>query len=243
MFTFQRRFASIEVQMDHTPNPDCLKFTPMKDMSPLPLMADGVILDVSSKANSSKSPLAGRLFEIEGVGSVCIGDYWVTVTRKEDNEWEELSPLIMEAIENWQENGEEVTSEDFLENEDTEINEEFDSEVVQAIKELVRTRIRPWVQQDAGNVKYIGFEDGVVLLLMQGACSSCPSSGATLKGGIEKMMMHWIPEVLEVCLLIFTLLFFISNNHHNNLNRYALLKKTLLRNTCWRWKRRERSTK
>eukprot|EP01061_Rhynchopus_euleeides_P039598 TRINITY_DN67925_c0_g1_i1.p1 TRINITY_DN67925_c0_g1~~TRINITY_DN67925_c0_g1_i1.p1 ORF type:complete len:309 (+),score=117.14 TRINITY_DN67925_c0_g1_i1:47-928(+) len=199
----QRRWCSadastVEVDMDHTPNPDCLKFSPSDATSDIDLMPEGVILDVSSESETELSPLAERIFKIEGVEGVCLGDYWLTVTKAEEREWEELSPLVVDAIRLWVASGEKITTDKYVENDDTEVDEDFDTEVVQAIKELVKTRIRPGVQQDGGNIKYIGFEDGVVMLLMQGACQSCPSSTATLKGGIEKMMMHWIPEVIEV---------------------------------------------
>eukprot|EP01064_Diplonema_japonicum_P005524 TRINITY_DN13676_c2_g1_i1.p1 TRINITY_DN13676_c2_g1~~TRINITY_DN13676_c2_g1_i1.p1 ORF type:complete len:293 (+),score=68.19 TRINITY_DN13676_c2_g1_i1:101-979(+) len=187
----------IEVLVDHTPNPDCLKFSPETDEDDIMLLDHGVVMDIS-KLNAEKSPLAETIFQIDGIVSICIADYWLTVTKQSERDWEELSPLITDAIKDWKISGEPITDEEVFGNEDTEIDENFDVEVVQAIKELVKTRIRPGVQQDGGNIKYIGFEDGVVLLLMQGACQSCPSSSATLKGGIEKMMMHWIPEVLEV---------------------------------------------
>eukprot|EP01063_Lacrimia_lanifica_P003348 TRINITY_DN11782_c0_g1_i1.p2 TRINITY_DN11782_c0_g1~~TRINITY_DN11782_c0_g1_i1.p2 ORF type:complete len:261 (+),score=112.51 TRINITY_DN11782_c0_g1_i1:107-889(+) len=187
------------VHEDVTPNPDCMKFSPEGEEDDVPLMPDGVILDIVSPASAvEKSPLAERLFGVDGVRKVCLADSWLTVTKGEDLEWEDLSPQVIEAIKAWHKNGEAITSEEYMMNEDTEIDESFDSEVVQAVKELIKSRIRPWVQQDGGNIKYIGFEDGVVMLQMQGACQSCPSSVGTLKGGIEKMMMHWIPEVLEV---------------------------------------------
>eukprot|EP00754_Rhynchopus_humris_P034893 Rhum_TRINITY_DN16489_c0_g1::Rhum_TRINITY_DN16489_c0_g1_i1::g.163334::m.163334 len=191
--------TALEIELDHTPNPDCVKFTPfVSSGGTLVLMPDGVILDISSSAHTNKSALSATIFEVTGVLGVCLGDTWLTVTKSEDTEWEELSPLVIEAINKWHASGEPVTSDEYFDDDDTEIDESFDTEVVQAIKELVKTRIRPGVQQDGGNIKYIGFEDGVVMLLMQGACQSCPSSGATLKQGIEKMMMHWIPEVVEV---------------------------------------------
>eukprot|EP00755_Sulcionema_specki_P028168 Sspe_Gene.89335::Locus_61099_Transcript_1_1_Confidence_1.000_Length_956::g.89335::m.89335/K22074/NFU1, HIRIP5; NFU1 iron-sulfur cluster scaffold homolog, mitochondrial len=193
----QRRWCSYVVHMDHTPNPDCMKFSPEGDIT---LMPDGQNMDVTTEAQAVKSPLAERLFGISGVKSVFIADYWLTVTKDEGLVWDELSPQVMDTIREWARSGEPVINEnlDFSNNEDTEIDPEYDSEPVQAIKELIQSRIKPMVQQDGGNIKYVGFDDGVVLLLMQGACQSCPSSGATLKGGIERMLMHWIPEVLEV---------------------------------------------
>ncbi|KAJ9456398.1 NFU1 iron-sulfur cluster scaffold-like protein [Diplonema papillatum] len=193
--------SELMVHVDHTPNPDCLKFSPERSgPGEIALMPDGKIMELSATnvARAEQSPLVQRLFKIDGVSKVCVADTWLTVTKTDGLEWEELSPVVMESIRQWYASGEPVTTDDYSEDEDTDIDHDFDTEVVQAIKELVKTRIRPWVQQDGGNIKYIGFEDGVVLLLMQGACQSCPSSGATLKGGIEKMMMHWIPEVLEV---------------------------------------------
>eukprot|EP01065_Artemidia_motanka_P030429 TRINITY_DN36453_c0_g1_i1.p2 TRINITY_DN36453_c0_g1~~TRINITY_DN36453_c0_g1_i1.p2 ORF type:complete len:280 (+),score=82.86 TRINITY_DN36453_c0_g1_i1:71-910(+) len=182
------------IHMEHTPNPDSMKFSQDDDQLFAP---EGVTLDFASARTADKSPLAKTLFEVQGVKSVFIASMWITVTKNEDVEWEELEGLVMEKIRAFLASGEPVLPEDFEAGEDTKIHED-DPEEVQAIKELISSRIRPMVQGDGGDVKYIGFEDGVVLLLMQGACQSCPSSGATLKGGIERMLMHWIPEVIEV---------------------------------------------
>eukprot|EP00756_Hemistasia_phaeocysticola_P041798 Hpha_TRINITY_DN16934_c0_g1::TRINITY_DN16934_c0_g1_i1::g.53265::m.53265 len=183
------------VHMEQTPNPDSMKFLPEDDS--ITLAPEGVTLDFASERAAEKSPLAKVLFEVEGVKSVFIGPNWLTVSKYQDLEWDELEGPVIGKIREFLATGLGVVGDDFEANADTKIYDD-DAEDVQAIKELITSRIRPMVQGDGGDVKYVGFEDGVVLLLMQGACQSCPSSGATLKGGIERMLMHWIPEVLEV---------------------------------------------
>lgn len=183
------------VYTESTPNPDSMKFVPEDDS--IALTPEGVTLDYASARSAEDVPLPKALFEVEGVKSVFISSSWPTVTKAPDHEWEELEGQVIDRFRKFLATGEGVVPEDYEPNADTQIHED-DGEDVQAIKELISSRIRPMVQGDGGDVKYIGFEDGVVLLLMQGACQSCPSSGATLKGGIERMLMHWIPEVLEV---------------------------------------------
>ncbi|CAD2215906.1 HIRA-interacting protein 5 [Angomonas deanei] len=116
-------------------------------------------------------------------------------------DWGDLIPLVNECIIEFAESKQNVLSaagEEMLlgYNDDTE-PEEGDDEVVLAVKELLATRIRPMLRADGGNVRYIDMDDGTVFLLLEGACKSCPSSHITLKSGIERMLMHWIPEVVE----------------------------------------------
>lgn len=146
------------------------------------------------------SPLARKLFAIDGVTALFFGKDFITVTKSEDYTWQVLKPDIFAAIMDFFSSGEPL----FLEGEtlaasDTAIHPE-DDEVVAMIKELLETRIRPAVMEDGGDIQYQGFDPdtGRVTLKMVGACSGCPSSQVTLKSGIESMLSHYIPEVKEV---------------------------------------------
>lgn len=146
------------------------------------------------------SPLAKKLFLVDGVTGVFFGSDFVTVTKNDDYNWPVLKPDIFAAIMDFFSSGEPLfTDKEVLEASDTAIHED-DDEVVAMIKELLETRIRPAVQEDGGDIVYKGFEpeSGTVTLKMVGACSGCPSSSVTLKSGIENMLMHYIPEVKQV---------------------------------------------
>lgn len=147
------------------------------------------------------SPLAKRLFLIDGVTQVFFGTEFITVTKTDDYSWSVLKPDIFAAITEFYASNEpalynvelDPTSADHTITED-------DDEVVAMIKELLETRIRPAVQEDGGDIAFRSFDadTGVVTLKMMGACSGCPSSAVTLKSGIENMLMHYIPEVQGV---------------------------------------------
>ncbi|MCK5166675.1 MAG: NifU family protein [Rhodospirillaceae bacterium] len=175
------------IQTEATPNPDTLKFLP------------GCAVMGSGTANFTKaleaepSPLATRLFDIRGVAGVFLGSDFITVTR-EGVEWDALSPRVLAAIMDHFTQGQPVMSFD-AENTDDGAS---DSDVVKQIKELIETRVRPAVAQDGGDIVFKSFEDGIVYLVMQGACSGCPSSSMTLKNGIENMLRHYVPAVQEV---------------------------------------------
>lgn len=176
------------IQTEQTPNPATLKFLPGRDV-----MQTGTA-DFTSPDSAARSPLAQRLFGVSGVTGVFLGSDFVTVTKAGDHDWQLLKPAILGAI-----------MEHFTANEpvireaaEAAAQEGEDSEIVAQIKELIETRVRPAVAQDGGDIVFDSFEDGVVYLHMQGSCSGCPSSTATLKSGIENMLKHYIPEVLEV---------------------------------------------
>jgi len=190
--TLRRMF----IQTEGTPNPDSLKFLPGKAV-----LEGGATRDFRSFRDASMSPLAKRLFQTEGVAGVFLSSDFITVSKADDVEWLTLKPQLFASIMDFYATGEPVLAEDGAEEEiDSLAITDDDSEVVQMIKELLDMRIRPSVQEDGGDIKFHGFdeESGVVLLEMQGSCSGCPSSSATLKGGIENMLMHYIPEVKEV---------------------------------------------
>ena len=146
------------------------------------------------------SPLAKSLFHIDGVKEVFFGGDFVTVTKSDDYEWSVLKPDVYAAITDFYGSGEPILYDGAaVENRDNVILED-DDEIVAMIKELLETRIRPAVQEDGGDVSFKGFDpdSGIVTLKMLGACSGCPSSALTLKGGIENMLRHYVPEVKGV---------------------------------------------
>ncbi|XP_077301180.1 NFU1 iron-sulfur cluster scaffold homolog, mitochondrial-like [Arctopsyche grandis] len=180
------------IQTQDTPNPNSLKFLPgVKVLEP------GQTMDFPNPAAAYCSPLGKMLFRIEGVKSVFFGSDFVTVTKlDEDVEWRLLKPEIFATIMDFFATGLPILT-DVQPSGDTQIHED-DDEVVQMIKELLDTRIRPTVQEDGGDVLFVDFKDGIVRLKMQGSCSSCPSSIVTLKNGVQNMMQFYIPEVLSV---------------------------------------------
>ncbi|KAL6494288.1 NifU-like protein 4, mitochondrial [Orobanche gracilis] len=140
-------------------------------------------------------------FEVNaGITRVFFGSDFVTVTKSEEISWDLLKPQIFAAIMDFYSSGQPlILDSTTAATTDTAIHED-DSETVAMIKELLETRIRPAVQDDGGDIEYVGFDSdtGVVKLRMQGACSGCPSSSVTLKSGIENMLMHYVPEVKGV---------------------------------------------
>ena len=181
------------IQTEATPNPATLKFLPGR-----PVLAHGT-LEFLDAETSKASPLAARLFEIEGVKGVFFGTDFISVT-KEEGEWQHLKPAILGVIMEHYLSGAAVAN--APEGTDGSEKDEFfapeDEETVKTIKELLETRVRPAVAQDGGDITFQGFRDGVVYLHMRGACSGCPSSTATLRHGIENLLRHFIPEVQEV---------------------------------------------
>jgi Fe-S cluster biogenesis protein NfuA len=179
------------IQTEATPNPATLKFLPGRDV-----VQNGTA-NFPDRDSAARSPLAERLFQIDGLTGVFLGSDFITVTKADDQEWHLLKPAILGVIMEHFTAGRPVVLGDESQNAQAAESEE-DSEVVAQIKELINTRVRPAVAQDGGDIVFHGFENGVVFLHMQGACAGCPSSTATLKMGIENMLRHYIPEVVEV---------------------------------------------
>ena len=177
------------IQTEDTPNPATLKFIPGTEV-----MGQGTA-DFPDKQSATTSPLARRLFQIDGVDAVFLGSDFVTVTKEDDQEWFTLKPSILAGIMEHYASGLPVME---MTAEATSDDGEEDDELVKQIKHLLDTRVRPAVAMDGGDIVFHDFEDGIVTLSMQGACSGCPSSTATLKMGIENMLRHYIPEVKEV---------------------------------------------
>lgn len=178
------------IQTEQTPNPATLKFIPGR-----PVLGDRTANFVDAAA-AAVSPLARKLFEIEGVTGVFLGGNFITVT-KAGGDWQGLKPIILGTIMEHFTSGEPIL-EAAAEADETMADNPDDLPVIDQIKELLDTRVRPAVARDGGDITYHGFRRGVVYLHMKGSCSGCPSSTATLKHGIENLLRHYIPEVSEV---------------------------------------------
>jgi Fe-S cluster biogenesis protein NfuA len=181
------------IQTEATPNPATLKFLPGRTV-----MADGT-LDMRDADAATRSPLAERLFGINGVSGVFFGSDFVTVT-KADGEWQHLKPAILGAIMEHFMSGQPIMvgNQPAPSEAEGEFFDESDARTVDTIKDLLETRIRPAVAGDGGDITFRGFKDGIVYLAMKGSCAGCPSSTATLKHGIQNLLKHFLPDVREV---------------------------------------------
>ena len=181
------------IQTEPTPNPATLKFLPGRAV-----LASGT-LDMRDAQSAAQSPLAQRLFAIAGVSGVFFGSDFIAVT-KAGGEWQQLKPAILGAIMEHFMSGAAIVSRDdsAVPADSDEFFEAKDSDTVATIKELIEARVRPAVANDGGDITFRGFKDGIVYLDMKGACSGCPSSTATLRHGIQNLLRHYLPDVVEV---------------------------------------------
>lgn len=179
------------IQTESTPNPATLKFLPGQTV------LDLGTADFPSAEAAAKSPLARRIFAAGGVTGVFFGTDFITVTKADDVDWPHIKPQVLGAIMEHYQSGQPAIEGEGTGGGHAEHTGE-DGDIVKQIKELLDTRVRPAVAQDGGDITFHGFDRGVVYLHMQGACAGCPSSTLTLKMGIENLLRHYIPEVLEV---------------------------------------------
>ena len=179
------------IETEGTPNPATLKFLPGQDVMGMSTA------DFASAESAGRSPLATTLFALPGVARVFLGGDFITVTKTDALDWQSLKPQVLGAIMEHFVAGRPVI-EGAHDGDAEEDTDPADQEVVDQIKELLDTRVRPAVASDGGDIVFRGYRDGVVRLHMQGACSGCPSSSATLKHGIENMLKHYVPEVTAV---------------------------------------------
>jgi len=182
------------IQTEGTPNPATLKFLPGCDV--MNGTGQGGA-NFTSTEMAARSPLALRMFELDGVDGVYLGADFITITKTGEKEWETMKPLLLGAIMEHFTAGKPVIEAN-TGVEDDDDDDAADGSIEAQIKELIETRVRPAVAQDGGDIIFDSFDNGIVYLTMQGACSGCPSSSATLKHGIENMLRHYIPEVTEV---------------------------------------------
>ncbi|WP_417241898.1 NifU family protein [Celeribacter sp.] len=180
------------IQTESTPNPATLKFLPGQTV------LDAGTADFTTQEAAAASPLATRIFAVGNVTGVFFGHDFVTVTKDDATDWDHIKPALLGAIMEHFQSGAPVMEGEATANAGHAAHDGPDSEIVEQIKELLDTRVRPAVAQDGGDITFHGFEKGVVYLHMQGACAGCPSSTLTLKMGIENLLRHYIPEVLEV---------------------------------------------
>ncbi len=178
------------IQTEDTPNPETLKFIPGN------IILKKGSADFSSKEAALQSPLALKLFEIDGVSRVFLANDFISVTKDPQLDWNSLKPSILTGIMEHYSSG--LPAINVSEDKNFETNNIEDTETIKQIKDLLETRVRPAVAMDGGDITFCSFESGVVTLQMKGACAGCPSSTATLKMGIENMLRHYIPEVTEV---------------------------------------------
>ncbi len=183
------------IQTEATPNPATLKFLPGREV-----LGEGRAADFPDAEAARRSPLAMRLFAVDGVSGVFFGSDFVTVT-KSAGEWQHLKPALLGAIMEHFTGGAPILFGDAAEadaHNGHAAHEGENEEIVREIKDVLDTRIRPAVAQDGGDITFQGYEDGVVFLAMQGSCAGCPSSTLTLKKGVENTLKHYVPEVREV---------------------------------------------
>jgi Fe-S cluster biogenesis protein NfuA len=188
---------SIFIDAETTPNPHAMKFLPGRTILP-ETHGSGMHFSLDDRDGIKKSPLAKSLFAIDGVAGVFLGREFISVTKDQDEVWHLLKPQIFSNILDFFASGKDVIM-DGPEVSDTTVLD-TDSEVVAMIKELMETRVRPSVQEDGGDIFFMGFDDirGIVKVKLAGSCVGCPSSSVTLRNGVERMLCHYIPEVLSI---------------------------------------------
>ena len=184
------------IQTEATPNPATLKFIPGR------AVLDSGTMEFTSREDAARSPLAEKLFGVPGVTGVFYGSDFVTVT-KDDSDWQHLKPAILGAIMEHYMSGAPLLAagtvgNDAAADENDEFFNDEDAETVGMIKDLIETRVRPAVANDGGDITFRGFKDGIVYLNMKGSCAGCPSSTATLQHGIQNLLKHFVPDVVEV---------------------------------------------
>ena len=184
----------IEIYTEMTPNPESLKFVTSRHILP------NFQLDFKTKELAAGSQLATALFNIPFVGGVFIANNFVTITKKQEYDWFEITPELKDAVKQFLESGKKPVEDallpkDILQEQKSEAaNEDPETK----IKDLLEKYVKPAVQMDGGHIEFKSFEHGVVTLSLQGSCSSCPSSTLTLKSGIEGLLKRMVPEVEEV---------------------------------------------
>jgi Fe-S cluster biogenesis protein NfuA len=176
------------MRAERTPNPNSVKWVLSRT-----LVEGGGSAHFEVDPGASVSPLAARLFEVEGVAGVFVARNFVTVTKRDGIEWPELAQTLADALKDFAAGGAPALGPGF----DAEASRAV-GEVEERIQRILDHEIRPYVAQDGGDVIFAGFRDGTVELYLQGSCSGCPSSLMTLKMGIESRLREAVPEVQEV---------------------------------------------
>lgn len=191
---------TIFIKTETTPNPLSMKFLPGREVLPAEF-GTGMQIDRSNVQVAKRSMLAKAIFKLNNINSIFLGRDFITVTKEKGDSWKDLKPMIFSTILDFFEQEVPVIDEPLSADgvTDTTILD-TDDEVIASIKELMETRVRPSVQEDGGDIFYVGFDvlTGIVKVKLAGSCVGCPSSSVTLRNGVEKMLMHYIPEVKGV---------------------------------------------
>merc|ERR1740139_802519 len=187
-------FRNAFIRVEETPNPKFLKFLPVGK-----IFLESGSHDFSSAKEALSSPMVKRIFSAEGIAKVFVGKDYISIGKSDDSKWEEIKMHVIDSINHHFTKELPLFDEDFILNSPNSIKDE-DTLVVQEIKEILETRIRPFVQEDGGDIAFHSFDEdeGLLLLELQGSCDGCPSSEVTLKSGIQNMLAHYIPEVKTV---------------------------------------------
>lgn len=183
----------VSIYTEMTPNPETMKFVANK------LLYPGKNIDFPEEIDARPSPLAQELFGFPFVKGVFIASNFVTLTKTQETQWEEIIPFIRQFLKEYLESDKIIINEDLIvEKTENNVVSSDDTDVVKRIKEMLENYVKPAVEMDGGAIQYLDYENGIVKLMLQGSCSGCPSSMITLKAGIEGMMKRMIPEVKEV---------------------------------------------
>ena len=182
--------TEVYVSLEFTPNPNTLKYTVNRT-----LLARGTANFLTKEDAYERSPFAAHLFDIPGIAGVMVGRDFVTVTKMDSGDWDVVHKQSSDFIKSYLEKGNPILNEG---GETAEAHKGGDTEIESKIREILDNEIRPAVAMDGGDITFEKFENGIVYLYLQGSCSGCPSSSATLKVGIETRLREAIPEVIEV---------------------------------------------
>jgi len=183
---------NIEIYTEMTPNPETMKFVFNKMLLP------NRSVDFPDEEAAKGSPLASALFGFPFVKGVFIANNFVTITRQSGTEWEAIIPSLKDFLKQYAAEEKEIINKDFEFTALEEETDEKDTETVSKIKKVLEEYVRPAVEMDGGAIEFKSFKQGIVTLILQGACSGCPSSTVTLKAGIEGMLQKMVPQVKEV---------------------------------------------
>lgn len=176
------------IQFEETPNPNTLKFLPGQ------IVVRHGTREFKSIEDCTSSRLAKSLFALDSVTNVFFGFDFISVTKSDEQDWDMLKPHVLGAIMSHFTSGLPAVEDDANDAEDlTDLDE-----ISLQIKELIDTRVKPAVAQDGGNIEFVRYDEGIAYLRLEGACSGCPSSSATLKVGVESMLKHYVPELIRV---------------------------------------------
>ena len=180
------------IQTEHTPNPNTLKFLPGKEVS------NAGPVEFLKNEKNIKVPLADKILSLQGTTMVFFGKDFITVKKESNLEWDDLKHEIISEINDHYLLGNNVVIEKNFEKRDVNLEKNESNEIIDKIKEVLDSKIRPAVARDGGDIIFKSFENGVVKVQLKGSCSGCPSSIMTLKQGVQNLLCHYIPEVKSV---------------------------------------------